>query len=257
MTRPLVVITRDERDDGRLAAALEARGLATFPLETVAVQPGPELQRLDALLSEIGPEDWLIFTSGHAVDVVCARPGWPSSESARPRLAAVGGATAARLRERGAAPELVASGPGARSLAEALASYTSLRGIHVVWPRSSIARRELAERLAAAGAHVSEVVAYRIEPITSPALPEFRQLLAEGRLAAITFLSPSSAHGLATALGAGDLAPLVGRVLVASIGPSTSEALRKLLATPQLEARSPSIETLAEDLAAALARATA
>ena len=73
MTRPLVVVTRDERADGRFAAALEQRGLATFPLETVALQAGPELERLDALLSEIGPGDWLVFTSAHAVDVVCAR----------------------------------------------------------------------------------------------------------------------------------------------------------------------------------------
>ena len=255
MTRPLVVVTRDERADGRLAAALEARGLATFPLETVALQPGPELPRLDALLSEIGPADWLVFTSGHAVDVVCGRPGW--SGSSRARLAAVGGATAARLREHGAAPELVASGPGARSLADALASYTRLRDVHVVWPRSSSARPELAQRLRAGGARVSEVVAYRIEPVTSPALGEFRQLLAGGRLAAITFLSPSSAHGLAAALGGPDLGVLVGRALVASIGPTTSQALRELGAAPQLESRGPSVETLAEDLAAALTGARA
>jgi uroporphyrinogen-III synthase len=250
--RPLVVVTRDERGNGRLASALETRGLATLSLPTVAVVPGPELPRLDALLSELSASDWLVFTSAHAVEVVRERPAWHALAGRRPRLGVVGAATAGPLREGGVTVDVVAAGPGARSLADALALQGDLAGAHVVWPRSSLARRELAEWLREGGARVSEAVVYSIEPVASAALGEFRELLGAGRLAALTFLSPSSAHGLAAALGWGDLALLAGRVLVASIGPTTSAALRELQAPPQLESAQPGIEALADSLAAQL-----
>lgn len=256
--RPLVVVTRDEGAEGRLAAALAACGLDSFPLATVAVRPAADLTRLDTLLAGSGPGDWLAFTSAHAVEVVCGRAAWEAlAPGARPRIAAVGAATAERLRERAATPDLVADGSGARALADALAARGKLAGVHVLWPRSDRARPELGQRLRLAGARVGQVVAYRIEPVAGSELREFRRLLAAGRFAAITFLSPSSAFGLASALGATELALLAGRTLVASIGATTSQALRELQAPPQLEAPAARLEALADALAARLTGAKA
>lgn len=255
--RPLVVITRDDGPLGRLAAALAARGLEAFALPTIAIRPGADIARLDAVLAELGSGDWLAFTSAHAVAAVLQRPAWNRLVAgARPRIAAVGPATAARLRESGAPPDLVADEPGARGLAASLARSGSLDGVHVVWPRSDRARPELAERLRASGARVTEVVAYRTEAVASPLLADFQRLLSAGRLAAIAFLSPSSAAGLAAALGASDLGLLAGRALVASIGPTTSAALRELQAPPQVEASRPGVDALADALAATLTGAS-
>lgn len=255
--RPLVVITRDDGPEGRLAAALAARGLEPFALPTIAIHPGADVTRLDAVLAELGRADWLAFTSAHAVAAVVERPAWSERRAgAHPRIAAVGSATAARLRDSGAPPDVVADKPGARGLAAALARSGSLEGVHVMWPRSDRARPELAERLRAFGARVTEVAAYRTELLSSPRLEDFQRLLAEGRLAAIAFLSPSSASGLAAALGASDLGLLVGRALVASIGPTTSAALRELQAPPQIEASRPGVEALAAALAASLTGAS-
>jgi uroporphyrinogen-III synthase len=251
--RPLVVVTRDEGAEGRLTAALSARGLDVFPLATVAVRPAAGLARLDALLAGSRPTDWLAFTSDRAVEVVCCRAAWKAlAPGVRPRIAAVGAATADGLRARAAPPVLVADGTGGLALAAALAAQGDLSGVHVVWPRSDRARPELVERLRGAGARVSEVVAYHIEPVAGAAVAEFRELLVAGRLAAITFLSPSSALGLARALGEGGLGLLAGRTLVASIGPTTSQALLELQAPPQLEAPAASLEALADALAASL-----
>lgn len=251
--RPLVVITRDDGPEGRLAAALAARGLEAFALPTIAIRPGSDVARLDAVLAELGSGDWLAFTSAHAVAAVLQRPAWNRLRAgARPRIAAVGSATAARLRESGAPPDLVADQPGAHGLAAALARSRSLDDVHVVWPRSDRARPELAERLCASGARVTELAVYRTEPVASPLLADFQRLLSAGRLAAIAFLSPSSAAGLAAALGASDLGLLAGRALVASIGPTTSAALRALQAPPQIEAGMPGVDALADALAATL-----
>lgn len=79
---------------------------------------------------------------------------------------------------------------------------------------------------------------------------EFRRLLDSGRIAAVTFLSPSSARGLAAAAGAADLSFLAGRTAIASIGPTTSAALSALGAPANVE----SPERTADSLARALMR---
>jgi len=250
--RPLVALTRDDGPDGRLATALATRGLDPFAVPTIAIRPCADIAGLEAALAGLAHQDWLVFTSAHAVAAVVERTAWHGLSGARPRIAAVGDATAARLRESGASPDLVADEPGARGLAAAMARGGSLDGVHVVWPRSDRARPELGERLRACGARVSELVAYRSEPVAGPQLEEFQRLLSAGAVAAIAFLSPSSATDLAAALGASDLGLLAGRTLVASIGPTTSAALRTLQAPPQIEAGRPALESLADAVAASL-----
>jgi uroporphyrinogen-III synthase len=248
-----VVVTRDEGTDRTLSLALLARGLRGFALPTIAIRPAADPSPLDAALQGVRPGDWIVFTSAHGVAAVAARPGWARVRATEGvRFAAVGEATAAKLAAAGAAAPLTASAPGARGLAQALDQAGPLRDARVLWPRSDRARRELAEKLQERGARLSEVVAYRSESVASPRLDEFRRLLAAGEVAAVAFLSPSSAEGLAAALGRADLRDLEGRVLVASIGPTTSAALRELHAPPRVEAATPSLEALADALQAAL-----
>jgi uroporphyrinogen-III synthase len=70
----------------------------------------------------------------------------------------------------------------------------------------------------------------------------------------VCFLSPSAAEGLAAALGSDDLAALRGRCLVASLGPTTSDALARLGAPPDVEAAQVSARSLAAALLARLTR---
>jgi uroporphyrinogen-III synthase len=169
-------------------------------------------------------------------------------------VAAVGHATAERLLEFGVTADLVPQdGEGARALVRAMAGTAPLDGARVVWPRSDIARRELPEGLIAHGARVIDPVAYRTARIVPPALPEFLSRLASGELAAVAFLSPSSAQGLAAALEPPTLRPLVGRTLVASLGPTTSEAVRALEGHVDVEPAARSAASLAEALMRRLA----
>ena len=104
----------------------------------------------------------------HAVDRVHERAGGRpppaatrdgqrhgSTLAARPRIAAIGPATAARLRTFGLACDLMPAAverPRARRGACG-ARRQPRRASHVLWPRSDIARRELPDALAAAGRH--------------------------------------------------------------------------------------------------------
>jgi uroporphyrinogen-III synthase/uroporphyrinogen III methyltransferase/synthase len=56
------------------------------------------------------------------------------------------------------------------------------------------------------------------------ALAPLRAWLSAGEVDAVTFASPSAVHAVLSALGDG--VPLLGRVLLAAIGPTTADALR-------------------------------
>lgn len=256
--RPSVVVTRADAPDEAFERTLGARGIAVEWLRTVAILPPANPARLDAALARLGTYDWLAFTSAHAVDAVVRHPYWADARrnapAGRARLAAVGPSTSARLAAAGYPADLEAPDAGGASLAAALAAGCggSLCGVRILWPASNIARREFAERVAAAGGDLTEVTAYRCVPDPSPRMSALAAGVAAGSVDAVAFFSPSAASSLAAALGTGTLAALAGRTLVASLGPTTSAALRRLGAPPDVEAQPHTALALAEILASRL-----
>ena len=123
-----------------------------------------------------------------------------------------------------------------------------LAGVRVLWPRSDIALRELPEAVRAAGAELVEPIAYRTVQPAGPPVAGLAGLLESGGIDAVAFMSPSSARNLAAILGWSDLTRLPGRCLVASIGPTTSAALRELGAPPAVESAARTADDLAESL---------
>jgi uroporphyrinogen-III synthase len=288
------VVTQGEGARGSLASALAAKGAEVVPLPAIAIEPPKDVSPLDAALSALADFDWIVFTSRHAVEAVCARPAWTASrETPLPalRVAAVGRATAQCLVEHGVTTDVFPSEAGGRALAEAIASAgvaragasapprasnpheapapstaasaasaasapsadgaeAVLAGVRILWPRSEIALRELPDALRKTGATIVEPVAYRtVVPDDGAAtVATVLASLEQGSIDAVAFLSPSSAKNLPALLGRPDLSWLARRAAVASIGPSTSAALRELGAPPAVE----SSERTAEDLAATL-----
>jgi uroporphyrinogen-III synthase len=252
---PLVAVTRAEEGIGSLASALARYGCDVFALPTVAFAPPEDLAPLDHALDRAEEHDWLVVTSAHAVDVVSSRPAWAAlRKRATPPVAAVGPRTAVRLAQAGVRAQLVAEDPGAEGLVSALRQRLgpALAGQRFLWPRSDRARRDLPDSLRAGGAFVTEVVAYRTVPAEPTTAGAFLRLLERGEIDAVTFMSPSSASGLARALGTDSLRVVADHALVASVGPTTSEALRELGAPPAAEAETHTAAGLAEAVVRAL-----
>ena len=258
-TAPLVVVTRDPRDEDGLTAALSERGARVWALPTIRITPPADLHPLADALAAVNAFDWVLFTSGHAVAAACGHPAWNErwhTRSRRPLVGAVGHATAARLAAYGVAADLVADRATGEGLAAALAARVGdLTRLRVLWPRSDIAGRAMYDRLVAAGASVADPEAYRTERVRPEALDEFVSELSAGRIAAVAFLSPSSAQGLAASLPAGTLRQLAGRALVAAIGPTTAAALVELEATPDIMPAAASAAALADAIVRRLSRA--
>jgi uroporphyrinogen-III synthase/uroporphyrinogen III methyltransferase/synthase len=226
LDRRTVVVTRSKGGEDALAARLQELGAAVREIPSISFAPPADPGPLDRALADLASFDWAVFASATAVERTLERLrvlGLEPSGLAQRRLAAVGPATAQSLARVLREPDLVPAEAKGEALAAALAPH--VRGRKVLFPRPADGRPELLDGLVAAGANVVAAEAYR----TVPAAPEVVRPLAawirSGEVHAVAFASPSAVKAVVAGLGRD--APLLGRVLLAAIGPSTGEALRQ------------------------------
>ncbi len=201
-----IVITRNKVQATALQAELAARGAVPLLCPVVAYGPPESWTAVDAALARWDRIEWVVFPSANAVIYLLERmaarnlggDAWRGK-----RVAAVGEATAAELAARGIAVEAVPSRHTAGELARLLLVRCPRPAGEALIPRSSRAREELAERLAAGGWPVRAVTAYTNTP-ADPG-PDVR-----GRLEsvdAVLFAAPSAVEGFAAVAGSRLLSP--------------------------------------------------
>lgn len=248
-----VVVTQADHQAPELAALLAWRGATALLYPCIAIVPPTDVAPLDGALRQAahGAFDWLVLTSANAVRIVADRlaalgiaPGALHTVA----MATVGAATAEAVHEYLNLPvALVPDEHVAEGLAAALAAAMQ-PGARILLPQAELARPVLAEQLAAAGARVTQVVAYRtVRGSGGVALP---RLLAAGKVDAITLTSPSTFRFLRERLAdeGGDDALLHG-VCLACIGPVTAETVHKAGFAPGVVAGEQSLEGLVDTLA--------
>lgn len=225
-----VVVTRAEGADGPLSRRLAERGAEVLNWPVIGFEPPEDPARLNAALASIADYDWIVFTSPRAVAAVEERVQPPREEPQSERLsppspsvAAVGAATAGRLRRAGWPVDLGSESVGARGLLEAFADR-DCNGLKVLLPGSDRMRQTLPGGLAALGAEVDPVVAYRTvgRPLDRA---ECLAALNDGDPPIVTFASPSAVAGLRSTLGRRGFARLLARCPAVVIGETTGRAL--------------------------------
>ncbi len=244
--RPLagrrVLVTRAAAQAAPLVALLRAAGAEPIECPVIQIEPADGYAGLDAALRRAASYDWLVVTSVNTVEHVQRRLdqlGLDWGAFAGCGVAAIGPKTAAALRERGVA---IAYMPR-DYVSTAIAAGLPLRsGQRVLLPRADIADKRLVEGLRARGAVADEFVAYRT---VAPAhgLVELRGLLAAGAIDAVTFTSASTVRNLCAALG-DDAAGLLGRTVVACIGPVSAATARECGLQPAVVAAEYTIDGL-------------
>jgi uroporphyrinogen III methyltransferase/synthase len=246
-----VLVTRTREQASGMVARLRELGAVPLEFPAIACSPVEDTSGLDAALRALPEQDWVVFTSANGVTAAFERLdalGLDARAFGRARVCAIGPATAATLQQRGIRADLV---PPRYTTADVLAALTGspegVRGRRVLLLRADIAPPELGAGLAAAGARVASVAAYRTTA-AGGRRAELEQLIAGG-LDAVTFTASSTVTHLLEVLG-GDTTPLQG-ALVASIGPSTSATARKAGLVVDIEAEEHTIEGLVQALAAA------
>ena len=237
-----VLVTRQPEQAAGLAEALARAGAVVIEVPLVAIVPPADPSALAGAVARLGDYDWLALTSANAVRALAGALG---SRGLPPslRLATVGASTTRAVTEALGAP--VALAPAGDFRAEGLvAAFAShdLRGKRVLVPVSDRARDTLAEGLAAQGALVDVVTAYRtITPAEAPS--RLASALAAG-VDLVTLASPSAVEGFVSSCPAGTAWPPA-----VVIGPVTEKAALAAGLHVAAVAATPSVEGLIETLA--------
>jgi len=131
----------------------------------------------------------------------------------------------------------------AEDLADAILAEEGLDSEKVLVVTGNLNRETLVARLEAAQAIVDVFPVYRTTPADLDDLPAAKRFREQGA-DAVVFASSSAVKSFAQQAEHLQLAPEATRPLLASMGPQTSEAIRKLGLTVGLEASEPSIDAL-------------
>ncbi|HZS92139.1 MAG TPA: uroporphyrinogen-III synthase [Chloroflexota bacterium] len=255
MTHPLagrrIVATRAEGQTEELIALLRENGAIPIVFPTIGIAPLEDYTALDAALGRLPAYDWVIFTSANGVRHVCermqARGLAPAALNAC-KVAAIGPATEALLRENGVAVDLRPDEYVAEAIVAALLEREEVAGGRFLLLRADVARAVLRDELTARGASVDEVPVYRT--VLGQPDPAAYAALRRG-IDALTFTSSSTVRNYCTLLG-DDALPLATRAVVACIGPITARTARERGLHVDVVAREYTVRGLIAALAEAL-----
>jgi uroporphyrinogen III methyltransferase/synthase len=253
--RPLfgrrVVVTRARAQAGELSVELERLGAEVLEFPTIEVRPPDDFGPLDEAIRDLDSFDWLVFTSVNGVEAFVERLERHGLDlRAVPRdakVAAIGPATAERVRETGLRVVVVPREFRAEALIEELAG-DELAGKRVLIPRARVAREILPDKLREAGAEVVVPPAYESVP-SSEGKDELARRLEVGEVDCVTFTASSTVENFVGAFGEGEARRLLSGTRVACIGPITADTARGRGIRVDVEAREYTIPGLVEAVA--------
>jgi uroporphyrinogen III methyltransferase/synthase len=226
--RPLfgrrIVVTRTRKQASALSAKLRILGADVYELPTIRVEPPEDLMELGELVRDAFEYDWLIFTSANGVDAffeMFYRLYDDARSIGNVKIAAIGPATAQRIKNFHLSVDLQPKEFIAEAIIDGLLEFGSVENLKFLVVRALGAREVLPKRLSELGAIVDEATAYRTVPETSDTSGALERFQSEGA-DLVTFTSSSTVENfLALKL------PWPAQIKTASIGPITSETMRK------------------------------
>lgn len=217
-----VLVPRPRERAEQIRFLLEDEGAEVLSVPLLELEPPTDPRPLQAAAELLRRFGWVAFASERAVTalVEAARTAGTLDLLRTRKLAAVGPGTAAALAAHGLEPTLVAGVSTGEGLAEALVPRLQ-PGELVLLPAAEEGRRTLEEGLAAAGAAVERVAAYRSRPVGST--PEGWGEVVAHPPRCVLFGSPRTVEAFLALPGAEALVP---RVRAVAVGPTTAAALR-------------------------------
>ena len=253
--RPLfgrrIVVTRSRVQSGELSSALRDLGADVYELPLIRREPPPDLREFAELVQDAHGYEWLVFTSANGVDAffeIFHKLYDDAREIGGAKFAAVGAATAQRIKDHRFHVDLVAENFHAESLAETFRKQTDVENVKILVVRPEETAGKLCAELTKMGAIVDEAIAYRTVPEEDDRTRARERLEAEGA-DLVVFTSPSTVRNyFALKL------PVPSAPKFASIGPVTTKALADCGARPVVEAARHDVPGLVEAITAYFAR---
>lgn len=240
--RPLfgqrIVVTRTREQASELTRQLTELGAEILEIPTIRIAPPQNVGPLVEAIAGLGEYNWLVFTSPNGVTAFFDY-FFKAFDDLRSlgftRIAAVGPATAARVKEFRLAVDAMPAEYVAGKVASAISAQESIDNLRILCLRAEVANPELVTRLEEAGGIVDDVACYRTVPETEDVhgtVARFEEAGADW----ITFTSASTVENFHARF---DLPAVCARrpeLKLASIGPETTKALAVLGLKPDAEA---------------------
>ncbi len=252
--RPLfgrrIAVTRAREQAGSFVQRLAELGADVLEVPTIKITgPTDRSTIVDALL-ELNAYDWLVFTSANGVTAffdLFFKRFRDLRDLGGARIAAVGPATAAKLRELHLQVDLTPDEALGRKIAEALAKFESVENLKICLLRAEKANPDLPRALEELGAIVDDIAVYGTVAETEDPANAGADLLEHGAHW-ITFTSGSTVEHFHAQFDLPELLKKFPQLKLASIGPETSKAIRALGLTPELEAKEHTTDGLIAEL---------
>ena len=236
-SRPLfgkrILITRPRDQAAEFVSLLQSLGADPIEAPMIRIVPPTDFAPLDEACAQLDEFDWVVFTSGNAVESFMGRLLASTSDVRalnHVKLCAIGAGTAERFAKYGIKVDLIPPESRAESVLQALLERGDVKGVRFLLPRADIGREVIGEELRKRGGLVTEVIAYRTIAIDleRDGEPDVYRMLLDRRIDVVTFTSPSSVRSFAELYGSDAAADLLHATDVAAIGPVTAEAAAQL-----------------------------
>jgi uroporphyrinogen III methyltransferase/synthase len=234
-----IVLTRSRGQMAKFSQKLSRLGAEVLEIPAVkGVDPDNKQDFVDALLA-LNSYDWLVFTSVNGVATFFEfffRRFHDLRDIGGAKIAAVGPATAAKLREFHLQVDLMPEEFVGRKIAEAMHKHSSIENCKICLLRAQNANPDLPRGLEELGAIVDDIGLYKTVAETEDHFGAAEDFLAHGA-DWLTFTSGSTVEFFHQRFDLPKLLKKFPQLKIASIGPETSKAIRALKIEPAIEAK--------------------
>jgi uroporphyrinogen III methyltransferase / synthase len=252
--RPLfgkrVVVTRALDQAAELSQKLGDLGADVLEIPAIKrIQPESRQDIVDAMLS-LNSYDWLVFTSLNGVTAffdLFFKHFQDLRDLGGAKIAAVGPATAAKLRELHLQVDVMPDEFVGKKIAGELAKHSSLENSKICLLRAEGANPDLPRVLEEFGAILDDIAVYKTVAETEDPFGAVDDFLKRGA-DWITFASGSTVQFFHARFNLPKLLKQFPQMKLASIGPETSKIIRSLGLEPKIEAKEHTSDGLIAEL---------
>jgi len=232
-----MIVTRAPHQSAKMGEMLAEKGAEVFYVPTINIVPIEPNDRLKEAIRRIDEYFCVIFTSVNGASIFFDKlfaEGRDARSMYRAKILPIGAATADFIRSRGIIPDFVPESFTSEGIIEVL-KKTEVRGRRFLLPRAEQARDVIGQYITDQGGACDVIPVYRTTLPENTALPKEKPDV-------VTFTSASTAENFITLFGSG----ILEAATVASIGPITTEALRRHDVRVDITASRHDVEGLAD-----------
>jgi uroporphyrinogen III methyltransferase/synthase len=241
-----IAITRSREQAGQLSSKLHDLGAQVLEIPTIRFETPTNREALVDALLELNAYDWLVFTSPNGVARFFEyffRQFHDMRDLGGARIAAVGPATANKLKELHLQVDLMPEEAIGSKIAEEFEKFETIENLKICLLRAEVANSDLPNALEELGAIVDDIACYKTVPETNDVTGAAASLQKDGA-DWVLFTSASTVENFHARFDLPALTKQFPRMRLASIGPETSKALHSLGLKPAVEAREHTLDGL-------------